>query len=171
LAPVKAQKGQKSRFFKRSKPQEPRNEHVGVRAEVKTFYEGPQLEDAATTQINWVEWHPPTLPEAKKVKWEGYAIQIYKVPETNRTFNNVTTFKVSFIFLLSPHIKDQLKDVLKFHGVTWGTNTTSIFWPLEPLYFARERSQNSRKLQRKNKFELIWSNCAKLLTTSLQARL
>jgi hypothetical protein len=41
--------------------------------------------------------------------------------------------------LLSPHIKDQLKDVLKFHGVTWDADTTSISWPLEPLYFAREK--------------------------------
>jgi hypothetical protein len=131
-------KAHKSRFFKRSKHQEARNEHIGAIAEVKTFYEGPPLEDRDPKQINWVEWQPPTLPEAKKVKWEGYAIQIYKIQETNQTFGNVATFKVSFISLLSPHIKDQLKDLLEYHGVTWDSNKASINWPLEPLYFARE---------------------------------
>ncbi|CZR69785.1 uncharacterized protein PAC_19685 [Phialocephala subalpina] len=131
-------KTQKSRFFKRSKPQQSQADHFGIRAEVKTFYQGPPLEDD-TDEINWVEWQPPTLPEAKKVKWEGYAIQIYKTQKTGPSFGNVATFRVSSISLLSPLIKDQLGDVLEYHGAIWDTNITSIEWPLEPLYFAREK--------------------------------
>lgn len=116
---------------------------------MKTFYEGPPLDDSSSdksTRINWVEWQPPTLPEAKKVKWEGYAIQIYKIQETSRSFTNVATFKVSYISLLSPYIKHQLQDVLKYHGVTWEESITSIYWPLEPLYFAREKIAELSKI-------------------------
>lgn len=134
---------------------------------MKTFYEGPPLEDGPETQTNWVEWQPPTIPEAKKVKWEGYAIQIYKVPETNQSFGNVATFKVSFIYLLSPHIRDQLKDVLKFHGVTWDKDIASISWPLEPLYFAREKIAELSKVAKEEQVRAHLEQLCKVINDEL----
>ncbi|KAE9375018.1 hypothetical protein N431DRAFT_482102 [Stipitochalara longipes BDJ] len=162
-------KPQKSRFFKRTKQPE-QIEHIGAIADVKTFYEGPPLENSESSdseQINWVEWRPPTLPEAKKLKWEGYAIQIYKAQETNHAVGNVANFKVSFVLLLSPYIKDQLKDVLEYYGVTWNSNKASINWPLEPLYFAREKIAELLKIAKEGEVRAHLEQLCKVINEEL----
>ena len=102
----------------------------------------------------------------KKVKLEGYAIQIYKVQETNRSFGNVTTFKVSSISLLSSYIKDQLKDVLTCRGVIW-ENKATIHWHLEPLYFARERVAELSKVAQEKEVQAHLEQLCKLINDEL----
>jgi hypothetical protein len=74
---------------------------------------------------------------SRKVKWEGFAIQVYRRPSKSAQWENKSDFVISHITLLSPYLRSELKDVLESYGAVFGKDSVTILWPLQPLFFAR----------------------------------
>jgi hypothetical protein len=113
-----------------------KDDNYGKRAEVKTFYENTLDDNSAQ---RWVEWAPPAVPQQRRVKWAGYAIQVFKTKREYQEFGDKFEFAISHIRLLSPYLRDELKDILKAHDVEFESDSATIYWPLQPLYFARHK--------------------------------
>ena len=61
--------------------------------------------------------------------------------------------------LLSPYIRAELKDVLEKYGVAFDVNHAKINWPLQPLYFARDKiaelAKTAKEEEARNHLELL----------------
>lgn len=132
-------------FFKRSRgPRiKPHPEGLGKKADIKTFYESPTL-DEYPGAINWVENDPPALPATKKLRFQGAAIHIYKRAQRDAgMYGNSIPFVADTVRLQSPYLRDMLDEVLEKHGARRNDykGYTEITTPFEPLFYERERIQ------------------------------
>jgi hypothetical protein len=127
------------KFFQR--PAKKPNENFGKRVEIKCFYENPLFEDDSTPR--WVEWAPPLIAQSKKPKWDGYGMQIYKNLKTADAVNISEKFIVSHLKILSPYIRESLRELLGKWNPEFDTPTSSspvtIYWPFSEIYSARHR--------------------------------
>ena len=124
------------RFFKRTKNQATKD-HFGKNVETKTFFE---QYDKDRNEWHWVDWAQPSLPEGKRLKFEGAAVQVYKIPETsreNRSFANTKKYKLYNIRLQSPLIIDALRDKLDEYGVDVNEERAKVYAPCAILFFER----------------------------------
>ena len=125
------------RFFKRTKPK-PLKEHYGRSVETKTFYEHY---DKDKNEWHWVEWAQPSLPEAKRLKFEGAAVQVYKIPEKDKeetkTYANTRKYKIYSIRLQSPLLINALRSKLEEYGVDVNETRAKIYAPCAVLFFER----------------------------------
>jgi hypothetical protein len=111
---------------------------LGRKSEVKTFYEGPPNYDNPKA-TNWVEYVPPSLPELKKARFEGAAIQVFKKLDETQTFGDVATYYTSFIKLQSPSLRTELQPVLEPFGVYFHEDYAYIYRPFTALYHGRDK--------------------------------
>jgi len=108
-------------------------EHVGRSNIVQIFFKG-EFGD-------WAEHAPPTLPQAKKSKHEGAAVQIYKEPRNPRPVSKPEEgFRISRVVLQSPYLRDALKDTLESYGISYKDKTfAESVSPHKGLFFALDR--------------------------------
>ena len=125
------------KFFKRTRTKAVK-EHYGRNVETKTFYEHF---DKDKNEWHWVEWAQPSLPEAKRLKFEGAAVQVYKIPEKDKeetkTYANTKKYKVYNIRLQSPLLINALRSKLEEYGVDVDETRAKIYAPCPALFFER----------------------------------
>ncbi|KAF2268870.1 P-loop containing nucleoside triphosphate hydrolase protein [Lojkania enalia] len=107
-------------------------EHVGKIASRKIWYE------AEDDSNEWVEWTPPTLPEPKRVKFEGHAVHVYMTRDQKNDFSNNTTYSASKITINSPYLREELEEVIKKYDVSFKNGVATFSYPFKPLFFSRE---------------------------------
>lgn len=128
----------KFRFFRQSRTR--KSEHLGKKAELKIFYEN--FDETST----WVDYAQPSLPEPKKVKFEGAAIQMYyKMAENSFKYGNVANYTISHIKIQSPFIRKVLEDDFKKYGLVTSAESVEIRAPLKVLFFARDKIAETSK--------------------------
>lgn len=124
----------KRRFFRRSRKAKENVDHIGLTPNIQTFYEGPSFDEHNPT---WVDYAPPTLPQAKKIKQEGAAVQIYK------RRNDATKregFYIQKIRIQSPYIREALKGTFEKFGIYYGDNVfAESTTPHHGLFFALDK--------------------------------
>ena len=127
---------------------------MGKKAEAKVFYE---FQDEAGP--TWVEYARPSLPGPKKTKFEGVAVQIYKVPDTKPNFANVIEYKCEYLVIQSPYLRKELESALDKHGIVFKDEKAEVDWPFCALYFERhhiqEVSEQHETLECREHFQLL----------------
>lgn len=119
-----AQTRTRTQYFARSRATKPSTHHIGRTAGIQLFYEGPiTSSNDGSRAVNWVEWTSPSLPEPKKKKFEGAAVQVYRC-RVNATIEGVassenTAFYPYLIRLQSPFLREALEVAFKKQGVTY----------------------------------------------------
>ncbi|KAK5657169.1 hypothetical protein OQA88_3226 [Cercophora sp. LCS_1] len=123
------------RFFTRQKRNRANLEHIGRSNAIQSFFEGPEWK---VDDEKWVEHAPPSLPQAKKNKQEGAAVQIYKRRNLNLGHEGFYIYKVR---LQSPYLRDALKETLETYGITWNKNDlfADSLTPHRGLFFALDK--------------------------------
>ncbi|KAH8777124.1 P-loop containing nucleoside triphosphate hydrolase protein [Hyaloscypha sp. PMI_1271] len=121
-----------AKIFTRNR--KPRVETFGKKSEIKNFYANPSDDKGAD---RWIEWAPPSHVLSRRVKWEGFAIQVYRESSKLAQWGNNSDFVIRHITLLSPYLRSELKDVLEGYGVVFDRDSVTLDWPLQPLFFAR----------------------------------
>ena len=103
------------RFFLRNARSKLDHEHIGRAGNIQTFYEAPKTSEK--DELKWVDYAPPSLPQAKREKHEGAAVQVYK----RRDENNVGRdgFKIYKVRLQSPYLRKALRDTLEKYGIVY----------------------------------------------------
>ncbi|KAK1757003.1 P-loop containing nucleoside triphosphate hydrolase protein [Echria macrotheca] len=127
--------GMKHRFFTRQRRNKPNSEHIGRSTAVQTFFEGPNFNES---DENWVEHAPPSLPQAKKKKQEGAAVQVFKRKKRNWGHEGFYIYKVR---LQSPLLRSALEETLKTYGVTYNKNDlfADSYEPHRALFFSIDK--------------------------------
>jgi hypothetical protein len=121
-------------FFTRSKKKKETFEHVGRTNNIQTFFEAPDFDES---DPKWVELAPPTLPQAKKAKQEGAAVQVYKRRTTGPRREQ---FYIHKVVLQSPYLRDVLKDTLLTNGITYHDSFfAESITPHHGLFFALDK--------------------------------
>ena len=75
------------------------------------------------------------------MKFEGAAVQLYKVPDQTPNFANVAEYTASYIRLQSPFLRKELQPYLEKHDVIFQEEKADIHWPLSALFFERHHIQ------------------------------
>jgi len=120
------------RFFTRQRRNKGKLEHIGRSNAIQNFFEGPDFKES---DQKWVEHAPPSLPQAKKNKQEGAALQLYKRRNQDLGHEGFYIYKVR---LQSPFLRDALRETLETYGVTYNKNDVfaDSFTPHRGLFFA-----------------------------------
>ena len=121
------------------KPSKSSRTHVGKTAEVRTFYQ--YREEELATIPRWIENAQASLPGGKKVKFEGAAVQLYKIPDQTPNFANVAEYTASYIRLQSPFLLKELRPFLEKYEVVFQEEKADIHWPFPALFFERHHIQ------------------------------
>lgn len=120
-------------FFTRTRKKKASLDHIGRTSSIQTFFEAA---DSKEDDLKWVEHAPPTLPQAKKIKHEGAAVQIYKM---KKPVSKREEFFVYRITLQSPYLRDALKDTLEKNGITYHDSIAAeSLMPHHGLFFSLE---------------------------------
>ncbi|KAK0641739.1 P-loop containing nucleoside triphosphate hydrolase protein [Cercophora newfieldiana] len=124
------------RFFRRSKKPKPNAEHIGRSNSIQTFFEASGSTDP---DARWVEYAPPSLPQAKMIKREGAALQVYK--RRRRESLGHDGFYIYKVRIQSPFLRDALRDTLEIYGVTYDEHElyAQSYRPHRGLFFALDK--------------------------------
>jgi len=128
---------QPRRFFSRKLRSKVDLEHVGRSGNIQTFYEAP-TNDKGKDAPKWVDYAPPSLPQAKREKHEGAAIQIYKC---RRESVGGDGFRIEKVRLQSPYLRKALRTTLEKYGIKYDSQEiyAESIRPHYGLFFALDQ--------------------------------
>ncbi|KAK0725863.1 P-loop containing nucleoside triphosphate hydrolase protein [Lasiosphaeris hirsuta] len=126
------------RFFTRNFRSKLDSEHIGRTANIQTFYEAPNSSDKNDTK--WVDYAPPSLPQAKREKLEGAAVQVYKRRDENSNVRR-DGFQIQKVLIQSPYLRNALRDTLERYGIVYDRQDifAESIAPHHGLFFALDR--------------------------------
>lgn len=124
------------RFFSRKSRSKLDLEHIGRTGNIQTFYEAPSTNDKDETK--WVDYAPPSLPQAKRDKHEGAAIQVYKCRQESVGRDG---FHIQKVRLQSPYLRKALRTTLEKYGILYDGQEiyAESVAPHHGLFFALEQ--------------------------------